>query len=230
MRDVEADRPGRLDQAGWAAPMKAVRSTRPRSLRAQQAALTAARELLAEGGLPAATIDAISARSGVSKATIYKHWPSRIAVAAEAFGVEMGDAVPLPDTGNALEDLSEQVRRVSDFYHSPSGVIFAQLLAACVTDPEGSRYFREFFLASRREAVAQLWRRAVERGEVDAGIDVETATDILFGPLIFRLLSGHAPLVTSEADALSAAALNGLLAKSPSNPPRRDQRAADSTA
>ena len=40
----------------------------------------------------------------------------------------MGDAVPLPDTGNALEDLSEQVRRVSDFYQSPSGVIFAQLL------------------------------------------------------------------------------------------------------
>lgn len=151
MRDVESDR---LDQVGWTAPMKAVRSTRPRSLRAQQSVLTAARELLAEGGLPAATIDAISARSGVSKATIYKHWPSRIAVAAEAFGAEMGDAVPLPDSGNALEDLSEQVRRVSDFYQSPSGVIFAQLLAACVTDPEGSRYFREFFLASRRRPSA----------------------------------------------------------------------------
>ncbi|MDP9846588.1 TetR/AcrR family transcriptional regulator [Streptosporangium lutulentum] len=221
MRDGEPDRPlpdqaewtGLPVQANWASPAKAARPTRPRSLRAQQSVLTATRELLNEGGLCAATIDAISTRSGVSKATIYKHWPSRIAIAAEAFGVEMGDAVPLPDTGDALEDLSEQVRQVSDFYHSRAGTIFAQLLAACVTDPEGARYFRELFLAGRREAGARLWRRAVERGEVDAGVDVETAIDLLFGPLIFRLISGHAPLSVSEADALSAAALNGLRAK-----------------
>ncbi|MET1075522.1 MAG: TetR/AcrR family transcriptional regulator [Umezawaea sp.] len=186
---------------------------RPRSLRARESVLAATCALLHEGGLPAATVDAISARSGVSKATIYKHWPSRTAVAAEAFGAEMAHAVPSPDTGSAAGDLAEQVRRVSEFYASPAGATFAQLLAACVTDPAGAPYFREFFLAGRREAVALLWRRALERGEVDAEVDVETAIDMLFGPLIFRLLSGHAPLSPVEADALAAAALHGLLAR-----------------
>jgi AcrR family transcriptional regulator len=192
--------------------MSAVPVPRRRSVRAHEAVLSATRELLAGGGLPAATVDAISARSGVSKATIYKHWPSRTAVAAEAFGVEMATAVALPDTGSARGDLTEQVRRVSRFYASSAGTVFAQLLAACVVDPEGARFFREFFLAGRREAIATLWRRALDRGEVDVEIDVEVATDVLFGPLIFRLLSGHAPLNESEAEAIAAAALHGLLA------------------
>lgn len=191
--------------------MGAVPVPKPRSARAHEAVLSAASELLAGGGLPAATVDAISARSGVSKATIYKHWPSRTAVAAEAFGVEMATAIPLPDTGSARGDLTEQVRRVSEFYASPAGTVFAQLLAACVTDPEAARFFREFFLAGRRQAIATLWRRALERGEVDAEIDVEVAIDVLFGPLIFRLLSGHAPLNQAEAEAIAAAALHGLL-------------------
>lgn len=186
---------------------------RPQSVRARESVLAATCALLAEGGLPTATVDAISARSGVSKATIYKHWPSRTAVAAEAFGIKMADAVPLPDTGGAVGDFSEQVRLVSEFYASQAGKTFAQLLAACVTDPAGAPYFREFFLAGRREAVGVLWRRALERGEVRGEVDVETAIDLLFGPLVFRLVSGHAPLGRVEADALAAAALGGLLAR-----------------
>jgi AcrR family transcriptional regulator len=185
--------------------------TRPRSIRAHESVLAATRELLAEGGLPAATVDAISARSGVSKATVYKHWPCRTAIAAEAFGKEMADAIPLPDTGSARGDLTEQVRRVSEFYAGPAGTVFAQLLAACVSDPQASEYFREFFLDGRRVAIAELWRRALDRGEADPSIDAETATDVLFGPLIFRSLTGHAPLTPEQADAVSAAALNGLL-------------------
>jgi AcrR family transcriptional regulator len=184
---------------------------RPQSVRARESVLAATCALLAEGGLPAATVDAISARSGVSKATIYKHWPSRTAVAAEAFGIKMAKVIPLPDTGSAIGDLSEQVRRVSQFYASHAGTTFAQLLAACVSDPAGAPYFREFFLAGRREAVATLWRRALDRGEVRGEVDVEIATDLLFGPLIFRLMSGHAPLTEAEADAIAAAALGGLL-------------------
>ncbi len=186
---------------------------RPQSLRARESVLAATCALLAEGGLPAATVDAISARSGVSKATIYKHWPSRTAVAAEAFGIKMAKAVPLPDTGSTVGDFSQQVRHVSEFYASRAGSTFAQLLAACVTDPAGAPYFREFFLAGRREAIAVLWRRAVERGDVNAEVDVETAIDLLFGPLVFRLLSGHAPLGQAEADAIAAAALGGLLVR-----------------
>ncbi|WP_446038906.1 TetR/AcrR family transcriptional regulator C-terminal ligand-binding domain-containing protein [Streptomyces sp. SID1121] len=186
-------------------------SAHPRSVRAREAVLAAAAELLAEGGLPAATADALSARSGVSKATVYKHWPSRTAVAAEAFGRLMAHAVPLPDSGDAREDLREQVRRVSAFYAGPVGVVFAQLLAACVTDPGAAPYFRSHFLQRRRDAVADLWGRAQAQGIARASVTADVATDLLFGPLVFRLMTGHTPLGESEADAISAAALDGLL-------------------
>jgi AcrR family transcriptional regulator len=206
------DRPADPDRAyPDRAATEAARPQRPRSIRARQAVLDATNELLTEGGLPAAAVDAISARSRDSKATIYKHWPSRTAVAAEAFGLRMSAALQLPDTGSARPDFATQVRQVSEFYASQAGTVFAQLLAASVTDPDGATFFRTSFLAGRRRAIAQLWQRALDRGEVDPGIDVEVAQDVLFGPLIFRLLSGHAPLTADQADRIAAAALRGLL-------------------
>jgi hypothetical protein len=56
-----------------------------------------------------------------------------------------------------------------------------------------------------------LWDRLVAQGKARDGISTETATDILFGPLVFRLMGGHAPLDEEHADAISAAALEGLL-------------------
>ena len=197
--------PGGQPHALFARPVK------PRSIRVHEAAVDATRALLREGGLPAATIDAISARSGVSKATLYKHWPSRTAVAAEAFGRDMADAVPLPDTGTTEGDLVEQVRLVSRFYASPEGTVFSQLLAASVTDPGGAAYFRAWFLASRRAAVRTLWERGLARGDVRTEVDVDTATDLLFGPLVFRLMTGHHPLTDDAAEAVARAALHGLL-------------------
>jgi AcrR family transcriptional regulator len=182
-----------------------------RSLRVHDSAIAATRDLLREGGLAAATVDAISARSGVSKATIYKHWPSRTAVAAEAFGGLMADTIEVPASGSPVDDLREQVRRVSVFYATEP--VFAQLLAACVTDPGAAPYFRQFFLSGRRAAMEKLWERAVDAGEADPSVDPETAMDILFGPLVFRLMTGHKSLTTVEADKLSTAALAGLLAR-----------------
>jgi len=183
----------------------------PRSLRVHDSALRATRELLREGGLPAATIDAISGRSGVSKATLYKHWPSRVAIAAEAFSSDVAEAAPPPDTGTTEGDLREHVRQISAFYASPEGQVYRGLVAACVQDVGGAAYFRAFFLAGRRAAVARLWQRGVERGDVRQEVDVDTATDLLFGPLLFRLMTGHLPLTAEGADAIAAAALRGLL-------------------
>lgn len=187
-----------------------VRPTGARSDRIHQAILDATAELLDEGGFPAATVDAIAARSGASKATIYKHWPSRTAVAAEAFGAMMAQALPLPETGSTAGDLIEQVVRVSAFYASARGDVFAQLLAACVDDPAGATYFREYFLDGRRAAIATLWQRGMDRGEVDASLDINDVIDILFGPLIFRRISGHYSLTEEHARRLAETALRGL--------------------
>lgn len=193
-----------------------VRPTGARSDRIHQAILVATAELLDEGGFPAATMDAIAARSGASKATLYKHWPSRTAVAAEAFGTMMAEALPLPDTGSTATDLTEQVVRVSAFYASARGEVFAQLLAACVEDTTGAAYFREYFLSGRRAAINELWRRGVDRGEADAGTAIDDVIDILFGPLIFRRMTGHYPLTEEHARQLAATALRGLLPDAPS--------------
>lgn len=193
-----------------------VRPTGARSDRIHQAILVATAELLDEGGFPAATMDAIAARSGASKATLYKHWPSRTAVAAEAFGTMMAEALPLPDTGSTATDLTEQVVRVSAFYASARGEVFAQLLAACVEDTTGAAYFREYFLSGRRAAITELWRRGVDRGEADAGTAIDDVIDTLFGPLIFRRMTGHYALTEEHARQLAATALRGLLPDIPS--------------
>lgn len=200
-----------VSEAAGAPPPPALPKA-PRSLRAHLTVLEATLALLDEGGLPAATIEAINARSGVSKATIYKHWPSRTAIAAEAFGRHMAEAIPLPDTGSAEGDLREQARRVSAFYAGHDGLVAGQLLAACVLDADAATYFRVYFLDGRRVAIARLWQRALDRGEVDPSISADTVVDLLSGPLIFRLLGGHKPLTEREADAIADAVLHGLLA------------------
>lgn len=174
--------------------------------------MDATAQLLDEGGYAASTVDAIAARSGASKATIYKHWPSRTAVAAEAFGAMMAQDLPLPDTGSTVGDLTEQVVRVSAFYASSRGDVFAQLLAACVEDAAGAAYFRDYFLDGRRAAITELWQRGVSRGDVDADIAIDDVIDLLFGPLIFRRMSGHCTLTEEHARRLADVALRSALA------------------
>ena len=115
----------------------------------------------------------------------------------------MADAVPASDTGTTAGDLAEQVLLVSRFYASPEGTVFSQLLAATVTDEGGAAYFRAWFLAGRRTAIAAIWQRGVERGDVRPGVDADTATDLLFGPLVYRLMTGHLPLTDEAATAVA---------------------------
>jgi AcrR family transcriptional regulator len=182
-----------------------------RSARIHQLLLEVTGRLLDEGGLPAATVDAIAARSGVSKVTIYNHWPSRTAIAASAFAELMASQVPGPDTGSLTGDVTAHLVRLSAFYASePRGKTFAQLLAACVDDEAGAAYFREYFLARRDQVIAALWQRALDRGEADPGIDLGDVIDILAGPLIFRRLAGHRPLTEEHARKIARTVLRGL--------------------
>lgn len=183
---------------------------RPRSVRAHEAVLAAAAEILHDQGFPGATIDAISQRSGVSKATIYNHWPTRTAVASEALASYMQGRVRVPHTDDPRQDVIDLVIETNRFYRSPSGEVYAQLLAASVTDPEGARYFRDLFLRTRRDIFREVWARAVESGAGNSAIDVEDAIDVLFGPLLFRLMAGHIALTDANARCLAEAALAGL--------------------
>src|SRR5258708_4402445 len=131
-----------------------------RSSLTRRAVLDAAAALLAEGGLAATTIDAIRDRSGVSKTTIYKHWPNRLCVAVDAFAERLASDASVPDTGTVQGDLREQFSRVSGFYASPVGSVFAQLLANTAQDPLASEWLQARFLDSRRRGTQELWERA----------------------------------------------------------------------
>jgi AcrR family transcriptional regulator len=168
--------------------------------------------LLEEGGFPSVTIEAVSARSGVGKPTIYKYWPNRLAVAIDALAARMASEVPSADLGDARSDLTEQVRRVAAFYASPAGTMLTQLLGATATDPAAARQLRDRFLAGRWAQTEVMWERAVARGEVRADITPDVAIDVLFSPIIYRLLVRHAPIDPRAATAIADAVLGGLLA------------------
>jgi AcrR family transcriptional regulator len=189
---------------------------RPRSQETRPAVLAAATALLEEGGLPLVTIEAVSARSGVGKPTIYRYWPNRLAVAIDAFAARMADQVPPADLGDARSDLTEQVRRVAAFYASDAGTILAQLLGATAADPAAARQLRDRFLAGRWAETKVMWQRAVARGQARADIPPEVAIDVLFSPIVYRLLVGHAPIDPPSAAMIADAALGGLLVASPS--------------
>jgi hypothetical protein len=83
-------------------------------------------------------------------------------------------------------------------------------MAEAQSDPRLAEAFRERFLAQRRAAVKTIWRRGVARGDFRDDVDADVAMDMIFAPIVYRLLAGHAPLVKSLADMLVDAALRGL--------------------
>ncbi len=182
---------------------------RQRSLISQSAILSAVNKLLEKKSLREVTADEIARVADVSKATIYKWWPNKNLVALDAFLSRMESHVEVPNTGSARQDFTEQLTSVIRFY-TGHGRIFCQFIAEGQSDPAFFAQFRDRFLKSRRDAVRVMWQRGVERGEIRGEIDGEVALDLIYGPMIFRLLTGHAPLSDAEAKAIVAAAFGGL--------------------
>jgi len=189
---------------------------RPRSESSRGAIVAAANQLLRSIGLNLMTIEAVAEASGVGKTTIYRWWPSKGTLALDAYLEDMRAKVVVPDTGDGAEDLRRHAQAVIGFYGGEEGRIFAQFMAEAQSDPRLAEALRERFLAHRRAAVKTIWRRGVARGEFRGDVDADVAMDMIFAPIVYRLLAGHAPLVKSLADELVDAALRGLAGQGPS--------------
>jgi AcrR family transcriptional regulator len=172
---------------------------RPVSAQARRAVLDAAVGLLDERGVGGFTVDEVARRSGVSKATIYKHWKNGFDLAAAAYGDIVTTAVPVKDTGDAVDDLGGQVRRLAHFYASARGQVVAQLLGAAPSHDQGTATLRDTYFSERRAATAELIRRGQERGQLRPDLDPELTIDFLFGPVIFRMFNGLGPLKDTDA-------------------------------
>lgn len=195
---------------GDGAPSRAPRG-RPRSERVRTAVLKATTELLASGGPEAVTMEAIAARAGVSKTTLYKWWPNRGQVMLESLFSRTVHTTTVPDGQSPAEVLVGQIQAlVSAFRDTEIGPLFARIVAAAQTDPEIRVALDQQWLAPRRAVGASLLRDAVERGELDVRTDVAVAVDQLFAPVYHRLLMGHEPLDDGMAPAVVAQLLDGL--------------------
>jgi AcrR family transcriptional regulator len=193
-----------------ASARKISRPGRPRSEQSRSAVLRATSELLDEVGLRAMTTEEIASRSGASKATIYKWWANKYAVAVEAFRSELMAESPDPDTGSAGEDFRRVVRGLVHFYTGPHGGVFAQLIGEAQADPQVQQELREHLTAPRRDLMRAIWDRGVARGELRAEVDPDAAIDLMIGAPLYRRLLGHAPLDDAAADAVVDAAMRGF--------------------
>ena len=175
---------------------------RPRSEKAHQAILTAVTELLLDQGLHAMSMDEVARRAGVSKATIYRWWPSKERLALDALAEEWASApeAGLSDIGSLRGDLLTRLLPwLRQLNRKPYARVVAGLVAEAQTNREFAELYRSHFVQARRDATRELLLRARDRGEIAVDTDLDVTLDLLYGPIYHRLLHGHAPLTEQFA-------------------------------
>jgi len=183
---------------------------RPRSEQSRRAILRSTLKLLRqEGGFPDLSIEAIAADANVSKATVYRWWPSKAALVADAFAESSVDELQFPDTGSVRNDMNLQMRRLIRIFRSERGKIVAALLAGGQSDPDLLEAFRERFLWPRRRQAYKTLQRGIDRGELPRSTDLNLILDSLYGPIYMRFLIRHDELNDDFVDQLCSVVLHG---------------------
>jgi AcrR family transcriptional regulator len=202
-----------------AIPTKAKRG-RPRSRQTNKAILKAAAEIVIASGLAEMTIEGVAERAGVGKASIYRRWPSKGALAFEAVVESIMTAEPTPDTGSLEGDLAQVAEswvRLANI--RGAGRTLAHFIAEVQSDEDLAAAWRERFVDRIRRERRPIIDRAIARGEIPAGSDPELIMDLLYGPLYHRYLNGHLLLdvgfAKSVARMVAAAAVGGAAALDP---------------
>jgi AcrR family transcriptional regulator len=155
-------------------------------------------DLLAERGFQATTIEAIAARAGVGRNTIYRRWPSKeelIADALYALTAEL-DTHQGEDLYALLLDWIRDFERV--FSDPRFGRILPVVLGEVQSNPAFARAYSERVVSPRYDALRDMLGRAVERGELRKGVDVLQVADLLAGPPFVRLLPIGLPPITED--------------------------------
>lgn len=161
---------------------------RPRSAAAHRAILDATVQLLSEVGFAATTVEAVAARAGVGKATVYRRWPSKIPLVIDALDARAIEQVPIPRTGNVRGDLIEFLVGLVETMSGPDGRLVAPLFAEISRNQELAEAFRRDLVAPRRAGVEEIIREGMARGELRPDLDVDLALDTPVGIIFQRLL------------------------------------------
>ena len=167
------------------------RTGRPRSDVVHRKILDATRELLSEEGFTNLRLEHVAARAGVGKATIYRRWGSKEALAQELLAELAGPHIGIADTGNTREEMLAAIlnplRAVTE---TPFGPVIRALMSQIAGNATIGDPFRATVVRARREEIARVVARGIERGDLRPDADPEVATELLAGPVYFRLVFG----------------------------------------
>ncbi len=167
------------------------RKGRPRSDEVHRRILDATRELLSEDGFSDLRLEHVAARAGVGKATIYRRWGSKEALAQELLAELAGPHIAVAVTGDTREELLAAVvnpmRAITD---TPFGPVIRALLSQIAVNPTLGDPFRATVVQARRDEIARVIARGVARGDLRQDAKVDVATELLVGPVYFRLMFG----------------------------------------
>ena len=181
----------------------------PRAERSKQAILDATRELMNEdGGVRALTVEAVAARSGVAKTTIYRRWRDKWELALDAVMIDLLPRFANPvDVADTRKELITFVDSVTKLWAAPPyGPAMQGLVSQIATEPELARVYREQVVEPRREQLRPVIERGIARGDLRPDTDLRLVHELLVGPILYRLLLSGPPLdrklTTSLADAV----------------------------
>ena len=169
------------------------RPGRPRDARADEAIVEAVIDLLAEVGFAGLTIDAVAARAGVGKATIYRRWEGKEQLVLDALSTEQMKA-EVPDTGSLRTDLLAYYLPLAEPDAQQGAIRLMPALAAQAAADEQIAEHLRGFVTDRRAPVGTMIERARGRGEVAPDVDAELAIDLLVGPISYRLYFSGLPV------------------------------------
>ena len=154
--------------------------------------LTAALDLLGEVGYGGLTIEAVAARAGVGKSTIYRHWTGKLELVEDAIRT-LKAAIVLPVEGTVRERVTELLRQLAcNLTDSTWSTCLPAIIDAAERDPEVCNLHRRLAM-ERRELLVGLLAEGVETGEVPSGIDLGILAECLVGPILVRRLMLHEP-------------------------------------
>jgi len=171
----------------------------PRVERSRTVILGAAVDVLAEVGYGGVTIESVAARAGVGKSTIYRHWPDKLALIADAFGTFHEQMAPDLSDRSARESVEMLIGHVAEVVLDST---WSRCIPALIEGAERDRRVSEFhhgYSAERRQELIDVIARGIEQGEFREGLDPELATIALLGVIFYRRLMSGEPLQPHSA-------------------------------
>lgn len=174
----------------------------PRVERSRQLILRAALEELGEAGYGAFTIESVAARSGVAKSTIYRHWPDKLGLIADAFQTFHEQRGPDITTGSPRERLDRILRHVAEVIGKS---IFSTCIPALIDgserDPNLRKFHHRFQIEARKPLIAVI-AEGIAAGDFRARVNPELAAMAFLGVIFFRRLMSPEPFEPERAGEL----------------------------